>query len=130
MFPVQAPSQWIGTVMERAIAKGFRLDNPAGDAISAALPKNGEPKRYRALPHGEVGSAPAKMRVSPVAIGPRLDIEFLVLTAAGSTEVRGARWSEIDLDAVAWEILGVGNRLGREPTSLCYPCIGVGRVPP
>ena len=59
-----AVRQRIGTVMKWAIAKGFRPDNPAGDAIGAALPKNGGPKHYRALPHSEVGSALAKMGVS------------------------------------------------------------------
>ncbi len=99
--------------MKWAIAKGFRPDNPAGDAISAALPKNGGPKHYRALPHSEVGSALAKMRVSAGAIGPRLAIEFLVLTAARSAEVRGARWSEIDLRTVTWEIPGERMKAGK-----------------
>ena len=43
--------QRIATVMKWAIAQGYRLDNPAGDAIGAALPK---PTRiqphYAALP--------------------------------------------------------------------------------
>ena len=70
--PVQAVRQRIGTVMKWAIAKGFRPDSPAGDAISAALPKNGGPDHYRALPHGEVGSALARMSVSAGAPAPRL----------------------------------------------------------
>ena len=32
--------QRIGAVMKWAVAQGYREDNPAGDAISAALPKN------------------------------------------------------------------------------------------
>ena len=99
--------------MKWAIAKGFRPDNPAGDAISAALPRNGGPKHYRALPHGEVGSALARMSVSAGGPGPRLAIEFLVLTAARSAEVRGARWGEIDLDAATWEIPGERMKTGK-----------------
>ncbi len=44
--------QRIGTVMKWAVAQGLRQDNPAGDAIGAALPKNGGIQRHhRALPH-------------------------------------------------------------------------------
>ena len=33
--------QRIGAVMKSAVAQGYRSDNPAGNAISAALPKTG-----------------------------------------------------------------------------------------
>ncbi len=50
--------QRIGAVMKWAVAQGFRDDNPAGDAISAALPKAAVRKQHmRALPHAEVGAA-------------------------------------------------------------------------
>ncbi|MCY3843750.1 MAG: hypothetical protein OXH69_09450 [Acidobacteria bacterium] len=43
----------IGTVMLWAIARGYRSDNPAGDAITAALPKRPVLVQHRAaLPHG------------------------------------------------------------------------------
>ena len=48
----------IGAVLKWSIANGFRDDNPAGDAVGAALPKNGVATRhFRALPHGEVAEA-------------------------------------------------------------------------
>ena len=31
----------IGAVMKWAVAQGYHIDNPAGDAISAALPRTG-----------------------------------------------------------------------------------------
>ena len=37
--------QRIGTVMKWAIAQGYRMDNPAGEALGAALPKQGGIKR-------------------------------------------------------------------------------------
>ena len=43
-----------------------------------------------------------------------LAFEFLVLTAARSGEVRGARWSEIDLDARTWTVPGERMKTGRE----------------
>ena len=38
--------QRIGAVMQWAVAKGYREDNPAGDAIAAALPKNGGKRNH------------------------------------------------------------------------------------
>ena len=36
----------IGTVMKWAIAKGYQVDNPAGEAIRAALPKPGRVQKH------------------------------------------------------------------------------------
>ena len=75
----------IGAVMRWAIAQGYRSDNPAGDAVTAALPKR--PRQIRhfpALPHGEVGAALAGVRVSQAWTGTKLAFELLVLTAARS----------------------------------------------
>lgn len=44
----------------------------------------------------------------------RLCFEFLILTAARSGEARGARWSEIDLDAKLWTIPAERMKAGRE----------------
>ena len=50
--------QRIGAVMKWAVGQGYRQDNPAGDAISAALPNNGAGRKHqRALPHSEVAAA-------------------------------------------------------------------------
>ena len=64
----QRVRQRIGAVMKWAVAKGYRQDNPAGDAIAAAL------KRVRES-EGYAGSV--------------LTFEFLVLTATRSAEARG-----------------------------------------
>ena len=43
--------QRVGAVMQWAIARGYREDKPAGDAISAALPKvDARPAHHGALP--------------------------------------------------------------------------------
>ena len=41
-------------------------------------------------------------------------ISFLALTAARSAEVRGARWSEIDLEARVWTVSGSRTKTGRK----------------
>ena len=97
--------QRVGTVMKWAIAQGYRLDNPAGEAIGAALPKPGGVQRHhRALPYGEVADAIRTVRQSEAAVAVKLAFEFLVLTACRSGEVRGARWAEMDPEAAEWKI--------------------------
>lgn len=89
--------QRIGTVMKWAVAKGWRSDNPAL-AISSALPKVSEPKKHRsAMPYTDVANCLTVVRASGARPPTKLALEFLVLTAARSGEVRGARWDEMDL---------------------------------
>ncbi len=97
--------QRIGAVMKWAIAQGYRDDNPAGDAISAALPKNGSVRRHqRALPFPDVGAALEKVRTSGAQTLTALAFEFLVLTATRSGEVRLATWDEVDFDSGTWTV--------------------------
>ena len=61
--------------MKWAIAQGYRVDNPAGEAIRAALPKPGHVLMHlKALPHGEVAGAIETIRRSgagaSVKLGP------------------------------------------------------------
>ena len=105
----------IGAVMKWAVAKGYREDNPAGDAIAAALPRNnGRQKHHRALPHAEVAAALEEIRGSDAWQGVRLCLEFVVLTAARSGEARLARWDEIDLEAATWTVPEERMKAGRE----------------
>ena len=105
--------QRIGAVMKWAVAKGYRSDNPAGDAIAAALPRNGNATRHhQALPHGEVSAALVKVRNSGSHAGVRLALEFMVLTATRSNEVRGATWDEFDHDV--WTIPASRMKAKRE----------------
>jgi len=98
--------QRISAVMQWAVAEGYRNDNPAGDAIGAALPKRNKPKEHhRALPFREVGAALAAVRASAQAHwATKAAFEFLVLTAARSGEVRLAEWVEMDLEGRTWTV--------------------------
>ena len=98
--------------MKWAIAQG---DNPAGDAIAAALPKR--PVRVRhmpALPYREVPAAIAAVHASRGWIGAKLAFEFQVFTAAGSSEVRLATWDEFDLGAMVWTVPDTRMKVQRE----------------
>ena len=104
--------QRIGAVMKWAVAQGLREDNPAGDAIGAALPRNGgKVKHFRALPHQEVRAALVTVEDSDAWIGTKLAFGFLVLTATRSGETRLARWTEIGGDT--WTIPGRRTKSGR-----------------
>ena len=97
--------QRISAVMKWAVAEGYRTDDPAGEVLTAALPKNGTTrKHHRALPHAQVGEALAQVRASEAWPATKLALEFTVLTASRSGEVRGARWEEIDWDAEVWTV--------------------------
>ena len=75
----------------------------AGDAISAALPKNSVRRQHqRALPHARVAAALERVRASKAHPAIALAFEFLVLTACRSGEVRRARWDEVDDAAATW----------------------------
>ena len=97
--------QRIGAVMKWAVAQGYREDNPAGDAISAALPKNNVRRQHqRALPHSRVAEALGRVRTSKAHWTTTLAFEFLVLTACRSGEVREARWDEVDDASATWTV--------------------------
>ena len=97
--------QRIGAVMKWAVAEGYRDDNPAGDAISAALPKTGTVRKHqRALPFADVGAALDKVKASGAYRSTVLALEFLVLTACRSSEVRLATWDEVDLESKTWTV--------------------------
>ena len=101
--------------MRWAIAQGYRSDNPAGEAVTAALPKRPRQIRHMpALPHGEVAAALAGVRVSQAWTGTKLAFELLVLTAARSGEVRLATWEEFDLAALVWTVPAARMKANRE----------------
>lgn len=96
--------QRIGAVMKWAIAQGWRKDNPA-ENISKALPKVSKSQEHRkALPYVDVAGCIAAVQGSGAGQATKLALEFLVLTAARSGEVREACWDEIDLTAMVWEV--------------------------
>ena len=104
----------VGTVMKWAVAKGYRQDNPAGDAIGAALPrKNGGTVHLKALPHSQVAGALAKVRGSGSSLA-KLALELVAVTACRVGEVLGAMWTEIDLEAATWTVPAARMKTNRE----------------
>ena len=96
--------QRIGTVMKWAIAQGYRSDDPTL-VLNQVLPKiTKKPKHRASLPYTDLADCLEVIRQSDAMPTTKLAIEFLVLTATRSGEVRLADWSEIDLAKKIWSI--------------------------
>ena len=98
----------IEQVLDWATVRGYRTgDNPARwkghlDKILARPSKVAQVEHHPAMPYAEVSQFMAALR-QKAGISARL-LEFTILTAARSSEVRGATWAEIDLAAAVWTV--------------------------
>ena len=106
----------ISGVMQWSMAQGYRSDDPAGPMLNATLPKGKATTQahMRALPYSEVAGAIRAIREADAWPGAKLAFEFLIKTACRSGEVRGAAWSEIDLDSRLWTIPASRMKTGAE----------------
>lgn len=110
--------QRIEAVLSWAIARGYRDgDNPARwrgnlDTVLPKPSKIAKVNHHKALPIPEMGAFMADLRQSNGAAARAL--EFTILTAARSGEVRGATWDEIDLSAGIWTIPAERMKAGKD----------------
>ena len=107
----------VGVVMRWAIGEGHRSDDPAGPALTAALPRHsGTPTKHLAsLPYGEVAAALARLDSSARTWRPTVAcLRFVAATVVRSGEARLATWKEIDLDTNTWTVPGGRTKTGRE----------------
>ncbi len=107
--------QRLETVLDWAVAQGWRLDNPAGRSSLKVLPKLPKVKNHHpALPYGDVPAALERVRQSTADLVTKLSLEFLVLTAARSGGVRLAKWSEVDWESRTWFVPASRMKARRE----------------
>jgi integrase len=95
----------VEVVLDWATARGAREgDNPARwkGHMQHLLKDNHAVEHHEAMPYTAVADFVADLRARPGITARAL--EFLVLCAARSGEVLGARWDEIDLKAKTWTI--------------------------
>lgn len=105
--------QRIRTVIDWAVAKGYRDGPLAMAVIDKALPKQRERvKHHKAVPYAEIPDFIGTLRARET-IG-RLALEAVILTAARSGEVRLAMWTEVDLEAKTWTVPAERMKAGRE----------------
>jgi integrase len=105
--------QRIATVLNWAKAAGHRSgDNPV-DGVTKGLPRQPERRKHHAsLPFAEVPQFTQKLRTSEASEVAKLAFELLVLTAARTSEVLLAEWSEFG-DGV-WTVPAVRMKTRRE----------------
>lgn len=104
--------QRIGTVLDYAHGKGWRSHPFGMTAVNKSLPK--QPAKighFEAMPYTRVPEFLDSLR-QRTSMG-RLTLEAAILTATRSGEVRGARWSELDLDAATWTIPAERTKTGK-----------------
>ena len=107
--------QRISAVLDWAVANGYRKDNPAGRSLNQVLPKGSRiVAHHKAVPYSEVGEVLRLVRESKAAPVTKLSLEFLVLTAARSGEVREAKWEEVDFDSRTWTVPAERMKAARE----------------
>lgn len=98
----------VEAVLDWATGRGFRSGpNPARwkGSLATCLPAPGKVAKvehHAALPLGEVGAFMQTLR-EQAGMGARA-LEFAILTAARSGEVRGALWAEIYRGAAVWTV--------------------------
>lgn len=108
----------IEAVLDWATVRGYREgENPARwkGRLDKLLPAPGKIQKTvhrKALPIDAVPQFICDLRTKE-GIAARA-LEFVVLTAARSGEVRGATWSEVDLDAGVWIVPGERMKAQRE----------------
>lgn len=107
----------IESVLDAAKVRGLRSgENPAAwrGNLALLLParKNGPKRHHPAMPFTEVPAFFEKLQGVP-ALSARA-LELTVLTAARTSEVLHARWSEFDLIEATWTVPADRMKAGRE----------------
>lgn len=108
----------IESILDWARVQGYRTsDNPARwrghlDKVLPAPTKVAKGGHHEALPIDQVGVFMCDLRAQAGVAAKAL--EFTILTAARSGEVRGVTWGEIDLEAAIWTVPAERMKAGRE----------------
>jgi integrase len=108
----------IELVLDWATANGYREGpNPARwrghlDKLLAKPSRVAKVQHHPALGVGEVGDFMVRLRAAS-GVG-ALALQFVILTAARSGEVRGATWAEVDLQAKIWTVPEARMKSGKE----------------
>jgi integrase len=88
--------QRLSTVLKYCKAQKWRSDDPADRDIIEALPKQMRKSNHmKSMDYREVGSFITDMKNSFAGTTTKLALEFLILNASRSGEVRFAKWNEI-----------------------------------
>lgn len=97
--------QRIGVVLDFAHGNGWRKTEAPMRALNQLMGGLKQPKgsNFSAMPYKQLPEFIEKLRDGDFSVG-RLALQFLILTAARSGEVRKARWRDVDLEAAEWRV--------------------------
>jgi integrase len=110
--------QRIETVWDWAKARGYVTgENPARlrghlDKLLSKTSKIKRVKHHAALPYKDINPFITALR-NQIGTTP-LALEFLILTAGRTSEITGAKWGEINLDAKVWTVPANRMKAGKE----------------
>lgn len=106
--------QRIGAVLDYAHGKGWRQSEAPMRAVSQLMAgvKQRKGGNFAAMPIKQLPSFMATLRSEEFSVGRRA-LEFLILTAARSGEVRKAQWSEIDFENAEWHVPAEHTKTGK-----------------
>jgi integrase len=106
--------QRVGVVLDYSHAQGWRDAEAPMRAVNQLMGGIKQPKggNFAAMPYKDAPAFMAKLRDGEFSVG-RLALQFLILNASRSGEIRGATWQEIDLDAKEWRIPGERMKGGK-----------------
>jgi integrase len=103
--------QYVIRVLRFAHPDGHLLEGALAKKVSDKLPRRPAGEHYAALPAANVPDL--MRRLAEKAGMGALALRLLILTASRSGEVRGASWTEMDLDAAVWEIPATRMKMRR-----------------
>lgn len=117
--------QRVMAVLNWAHAREYRSSQVSNQAVGEGLgPQRDSRGNFAALPYTSVAGVIETLRKSE-SIG-NLALEFTILTAARSGEVRGATWDELDTDKALWTIPGARMKAGKEHVvPLCNRAVAI-----
>jgi integrase len=106
--------QRITSVLDFSHGQGWRATETPRNAVNTLMKRIKQPRRsggFAAMPYAELPAFMSELKAGTPTVG-RLALQFLILTAARSGEVRGAKWEEIDLDKAQWNIPAARMKAG------------------
>lgn len=98
--------QRIASVLDYAHGQGWRPTETPRNAINSLMKRIKQPKRgagFAAIPYADLPALMKTLREGQASVG-KLALQFLVLTAGRSGEIRRATWDEINLAKALWNI--------------------------
>lgn len=104
--------QRIGMILDWGYSKGYRESEAPMRSITKGLPR--QPRNaghHAAMPFADVPAFIERLREKET--WGRLGLQAAILTAARSGEIRGATWSEIDLEAGLWTVPAERMKAGK-----------------